>query len=260
VSEVRSVIETLDVRPLGLPRGGELPHHFEVVLNPYRAGAGEQGAYVRFMYKRPGGSPTPPNGTPGGHRPGDDLLGVIGTLSDRVPGLIPGLVTALMNGNLPTSNGVVATPAYTFGPTSIRGRGTSTEMGFQLQHINRAVDVIFGVAQDEPFGAVVALRFVKASRALLAFTRHAPTTCTVEIQGVDSERTSDAYRRIWSGLDRAGIPFTLHWGQALPSEPARYQAAYGQNLVRWRAARERLLSPPGRRLFSSPLLRGVGLC
>jgi hypothetical protein len=259
LSAVRSALETLDVGSLGLPRGNELPFHFEVVLNAYRPGNGEQGAYVRFMYKRPGGSPPPAPGSAGGHRPGDDLLGVIGTLSDKVPGLIPKLVTALMNGNLPTSNGVVATPAYTFGPTTIRGRGTSTEMGFALQHVNRAVDVILGVADAHPFGAVVALRFVKPSRALLAFTRYAPTTCTIEIQGVDSERTAEAYRRIWSGLDQAGIPFTLHWGQALPPEPARYQAAYGQSLVRWKAARDTLLSPAGRRLFSNPMLRAAGL-
>jgi hypothetical protein len=183
---------------------------------------------------------------------------VIGTLSDAVPSAIPGLVTLLLDSRLPESNGELATPGYTFGATTIRGRGTSTELGFRLMDIGRALDVIRHVAESFHFGGLVALRYVKPSFGLLAFTRFAPT-CTVEIQAVDTARTAEAYRRIWEGLDAAVILYTCHWGQALPLDPAPYARVYGDSLRRWKAARARFLSPAGRRLFSSPLLSAVGL-
>src|SRR2546421_6534637 len=72
---VRPALDTLDVGGLGLPDGAALPFHFEVVVNPYAAGAGQRGARVRFMYKRPYAPQAHP--APGGGAvtsPGDDLL------------------------------------------------------------------------------------------------------------------------------------------------------------------------------------------
>ena len=251
-------LETLDVSSLGLPDGPALPFHFEIAFNPYRLGAGEGGAFVRFMYKRPGGTPDPTTPLPGGHRPGDDLLGVIGTLSDAISGAIPTLVGKIMELELPAYEGVRATPGYTFGPTSIRGRGMSTEMGFELANIRRAVEIIADVANAYPFGGVVAVRYVKRSRALLAFTQYEPT-CTIEIQAVDGARSREAYERIWAKLEDESIPFSFHWGQVLPYKPAHYRYIYGAKLDRWLAAKSRLLTPAGRKLFSNDLVRGVGL-
>lgn len=251
-------LETLDVSSLDLPDGPALPFHFEIAFNPYRLGAGERGAFVRCMYKRPGSTPDPSTPLPGGHRPGDDLLGVIGTLSDAVPSAIPTLVTKIMDLELPPYEGVRATPGYTFGPTSIRGRGMSTEMGFELRNIRRAVEIIADVAGSYPFGAVVAVRYVKSSRALLAFTRYEPT-CTIEIQAVDGQRSLEAYERIWAKLEDESIPFSFHWGQVLPYKPAHYRYIYGSRLDRWLAAKARLLTPAGRKLFSNDLVKGVGL-
>jgi len=50
---VRDAIGTLDVGSLQLPGGSALPFHFEVLLNPCALGAGESGAFVRALYKRP---------------------------------------------------------------------------------------------------------------------------------------------------------------------------------------------------------------
>src|SRR5262249_20572387 len=48
-----------DVTGLGLPDGDTVPFHFEVVLNPYRLGVGEGGAFVRTFSQRPATSPLP---------------------------------------------------------------------------------------------------------------------------------------------------------------------------------------------------------
>jgi hypothetical protein len=162
---VLAAMTTLDVSSLGLPEGSVLPFHFEIGLNLYRMGKGQKGAFVRFMYKRPGGTPAPPAPLPGGHRPGDDLLGIIGTLSDVVPALIPDLVTTLMDSNLPTYEAVRATPGYTFGPTTIRGKGLSTEMGFKLSDVGAAVDVMANVARVFPFATWRPRRRSRRSRS-----------------------------------------------------------------------------------------------
>lgn len=105
---------------------------------------------------------------------------------------------------------------------------------------------------------MIAVRYVKGSQALAAFTQYGPT-CTIEIQAVYSNRSQAAYQEIWKRLDAAGIEFTFHWGQVLPYEPPRYRKVYGARLDRWLAAKATVLSPAGRRLFSNDLVRGVGL-
>jgi hypothetical protein len=255
---VKEALGTLNVASLGLPEGATLPYHFEIDLNLYRLGRGENGAYVRFMYKRPGGTPLPPADWSRGHRPGDDVLGIVGTLSDAAPMAIPLLVTEIMEGRLGAYEAVRATPGYTFGPTTIRGQGTSTELGFRLQDSVAAIELMAQVVAEEPIGTVVGVRFVKGSQALAAFTQY-PITCTVELQAVNTARSREGYQRIWSRLDRAGIPFTLHWGQVLPYEPARYRTVYGPRLDRWLEKKAQILSSAGRKMFSNDMVRGVGL-
>jgi hypothetical protein len=52
-------------------------------------------------------------------------------------------------------------------------------------------------------------------------------TSTVEIQAVDSQRSREAYERIWATLDDESIPSRSIWGQLLPYEPSRYRYVYG---------------------------------
>jgi len=258
--EVRPVLSTLDVSSLQLPDGAALPFHFEVVLNPYRTQPDEQGAYVRFMYKRDYSPvPNPPVDTVV-TSPGDDLLGFVGTLSDAVPGLIPvALDTLLQQRFEPTTTPVRGTHGQIFGSTSINGLAMSTEMGVALQDAGHAVDAILAVAADYPFAGTVALRYVKASPALLALTHFAPTTCTIELPSLGSERTQQAFERIWAELDNRGLTYTLHWGQSLRPEPAFIRRAFGTRVDDWLSARRNFLGPSGRRTFANDLLVDSGL-
>src|SRR5690606_33437348 len=49
--DVEQAIYDFDVSGLGLPSGNTMPWHFEVVVNPYRRGRGEQGAFIRTYEK-----------------------------------------------------------------------------------------------------------------------------------------------------------------------------------------------------------------
>jgi FAD/FMN-containing dehydrogenase len=258
--QVKPALSTLDVRPLHLPDGPTVPFHFEAVLNPYRTHAGEAGAFVRFIYKRPF---TPVPAVPGDTvvtSPGDDVMGLIGTLSDAVPHLIPAaLDTFLPQQFTPTRDPIRGSHGQIFGATEVRGHAMSTEIGVALQDAGAATEAIVAIAHDYAFASPVAVRYVKASSATLAFTRFAPITCTIELPAVGSPRTQEAYRRIWAELDRRGIPYTLHWGQCLRAEAAFIRQAFGARVDAWLAARRQFLSPAARRTFANDLLVACGL-
>jgi hypothetical protein len=258
--DVRAAIRTLDVSRLGLPEGGALPFHFEVVVNPYATERGKRGAYVRFMYQRPFRPITPPPGPVVTTGAGDDLLGVMSALSDVAPRFIPIAVEELLDRMVPPTTGsVLGTPGQTFGATDIRGPVLSTELGVALQHAEAAVDAIVEVARRNPFGGVIALRYVKASDALLAHAPFTPT-CTIELPAVGSRRTAEGLRRVWAALDQAGIPYALHWGQVHNYTIHRLRAVFGARVDDWLAARRQFLpSAAGRRMFSNAMLDQVGL-
>lgn len=252
-----------DPRNLGLPDGDAMPFHFEVVINPYRRGAGQGGAFVRVLYKRPltGPVPTPPP-TDGFTIFSRDLVSVAGLFSDRHPEAVPGFLQSKLTQSLqPTApSTVLGTPGVQFGDSQPTNGGTSVEIGVPVGRAIDAVNAIFSVTDQHVFGAPVALRFVRASDAILAFTYHPPTTCTIEMPGVDSDSARAAHPLIYAALAGANIPATYHWGQRGPFNNASILAGYGANRVnRWLAARQAFLSPDGRRMFSNDLLDGCGL-
>jgi FAD/FMN-containing dehydrogenase len=241
----------------GLPPA--FPYHFEITLNPYRSAKGERGAFVTAMYQLPGGKPKRDGSSSGGLEPGDDLLGFLGALTNAVPSAIPELTSRLAEAQLKPANGERATPGRTFGSTSIRGDVLSSELAVSVADSRRALETIVGVAKAFPFPGLVAARFVKASPATLAFTRFSPVSCTIELPGAGSSRTTQFHERVFKALDKANIPFTLHWGQCGDFSRARVRAMYGANVDAWLDARRKLLSPAGRRLFSNDFLVKMGL-
>ena len=191
---------------------------------------GEKGAFVRFIYKRPF-MPVPH--VPGNTvvtSPGGAVMGLIGTLSDAVPHLIPAALDAFLPQQFkPTTTPILGSHGQIFGATEVRGHAMSTEIGVALQDAV-AAEAIVAVAHDHAFAAPVALRYVKASSATLAFTYFAPITCTIELLAVGSQRTAEAYRRIWAEFDRRSIPYTLHWGQCLRAEATFIRQSFGERV------------------------------
>ena len=105
----------------------------------------------------------------------------------------------------------------------------------------------------------ITLRFIKGGYGLLAPARWENTT-VIDCDGPASARTERAYMQMLDELDREGIAYTLHWGKINNLTPGRVAADYGDDLVRWKAVRDRLLPDPAdRRLFASAELRQFGL-
>ena len=66
-----------------------------------------------------------------------------------------------------------------------------------------------------------------------------------------SQRTAEAYRRIWAELDQRGIPYTLHWGQCLRADAAFIRQSFGERVDAWLAAQGRKLRDFARSGFYS---------
>jgi len=263
--QVVAAATTLDMRGLGLPGGDAVPFHFEVVFNPYKRGAGQGGAFVRVLNKRPyvapGPSVLPTDGT---SIHGRDLVSIAGVFSEVLPGFALGdfLQSQLMASVTPTAPKTVsALPGVAFGDSQPTGGGTSVEIGIPINRIADALNAIWAVTDAHPFGAPIALRYVKSSDALLAFTYFPPITCTIEMPGVDSAAARSAHQAIFSALSAAKIPHAFHWGQQAPKDFQTVVSGFGQGRVnRWLAARHNFLkTAAGRRLFSNDLLDACGL-
>jgi FAD/FMN-containing dehydrogenase len=263
-SQVMHAAGTRDIAGLGLPGTG-MPFHLEFVFNPYRRGAGERGAFIRAYYKTVLGPadayPALPVGGEGTVR-SPDLVNVVSMLSDTVSALVPSLLQGqLEQAFRPTSTPLPrGLPGQIFDDTLPSNGGTSVEIGVPLDRTAEALSALFAVMDRNVFGAPVALRYVRASTATLAFTCHAPITCTMELPGIDSASARKAHELIFRALSDAKIPATYHWGQQGPYTPESLLAGYGSARVDgWLAARRAFLSPAGRRTFSNALLDQCGL-
>ena len=263
-SQVKTAALTRSTATLSLPEGNETPFHFGVILNPYMLGPGQKGAFVQALYRRAVTDPLPTLPLPDGqHLMSQDLVSIAGVFADAVPEAIPLILQHELEKNVPpTGTGtVLGTPGQQFGDSSPSNGGASTEIGVSLDRLPEALETVLETARLHSFGAPVALRYLRQSDALLAPTCFGPTTCMIEMPGIDSERSRTAQGMIWEALRKQGIPHVFHWGQALPLEPSWVRAGFGEDRVgRWLAARGRFLkTAEGRRRFSNALTDACGL-
>jgi hypothetical protein len=261
---------------------GIRPFHFEVLLNPYAFSdgkngisekTGEKAAYIRYMYKRPPGYAPLKWLDRGDTTKSNDAMAAIGVFSDVAWPFISLAAKPLLEGQLPPiysnegpdTKTTFLTHGGTFDATQIAGHSMSTEIGFDLQDVPRAVEVIVRETLRFPFSGLPALRYVKRSLACMAFTKFAPYTCAIEIPAVKSTRSKEAFERIWDALDNAGIPHTFHWGQSAHwgADPVKslhaIKQVFGHRYERWAAARKGFLRKNGHYTFSNPMMHAYGL-
>jgi hypothetical protein len=201
-----------------------------------------------------------PRGPPSGLQTTEDLVALAGVVSDSVPEMIPALLEReLADAVGPTKRPVVRTPGQMFSDSMRTNGGASMEVGVALARVGEAVGTILSVYQLHTFGAPLALRYVKASEAKLAFTHFAPVTCAMEMPGIDSSRTREAFGRIQRALAESGIPHTYHWGQALPLNAEWVKVGFGTRRDEWLAARRKFLTPRGRATFANAVVARCGL-
>jgi FAD/FMN-containing dehydrogenase len=254
-----TAIDALDFDAVQLPGPGNArPYHFAVLINPHHLA---DRPYITVMHK----STTPPEDceppSPGRITPGDDALEVIGILTDRLGAITIEAIAQLLSQVYPEYDAICGTLGEIFTDTTTRGNAISVGMGIPLGHVRRAVELALHTNHEYPFAGLIALRYVKASDATLAFTRYREHTCILEFDGPLSRRTRTYLNRVWHQFDVAGIPYTFHWGKMNNLHAPRVLDMYGTaSIEAWRSARQTLLTTPAlRRLFANPFLQRVGL-
>lgn len=254
-----------DISQLPLLKNAGEPYHIEFVINPYLRGAGQKGAFVRVYYEQAHkpGDPLPVVALQGAETlRGRDLIGAISFGSELAPTVIACTLQSQLEDIVPSviDGELIGTPGQCFSDSLRTGGGTSLELGVPLERVGDALSAIFAVTDAHTFGAPVALRYVRASQALLAFTHFAPITCTIEFPGIDAPRSREAHRLLEIELQKRNIPHTYHWGQVMPLNPKIVRAGFGDARVdAWLTARRGFLSEAGRKLFSNDMLDALGL-
>ena len=254
---LQKLMQTLDFSNARLPCGNERPYHFAVVINPYDL---DGGAYVTTMYKRPfKAGYKPPMRNTGGLGPGDDAPCFIGRLTQAIPATVPLLVNRLLAGVLIPYEKQLGILSEIFDNTILHGKLLSAAIGIPIEHIGTATELLLALNKtDGPFAGLFAYRFIKRSKATLAFTRF-EHTCILELDATFSDETYAFYRKAWKKLEEAGIPFTCHWGKVNELDPGRIKNMYGTAADAWISARNKILDTDTRAVFTNAILQQWGL-
>lgn len=264
---LKKAMQALDFTDLNLPGtgiNGPL-YHFEVLFNLHRFEPNnpDKGAFVKYMFKKPYQVPYIPVQRSNDFTYGDDLLGIISTVLDKLPGsgmLIPALVNNMFKLAFEAQPPQTGTIREIFNYTKFRGKVASAAIGIRIEDSPKAVEKIMEVNGHTPFPGGLSLRYVKGTKASLGFTKF-PKTCVLEMDGVDSNASRDFYMAVWNALEVSHIPYTLHWGKInFNLNTARVKQMYGNAVVEsWIDARNALLDTPVLTVFSNQFMANCGL-
>jgi hypothetical protein len=251
-------ITELDFGNPQLPLPGVRPFHMQVLMNPYDM---ENGVYTTLMYKRPYHSNyTPPAANGAGIGPGDDAPCFIGKLTGVIPGAVPLMVTKLLAGSLHLHEKQFGRLGEIFNNTTLRGKVASAAIGLPLTAVVPVVNALMEANEAAgPFAGLFAFRFVKSSPATMAFTRFAPVTCVLELDGILSTGTQRFYDAVWHKLDELNVPYTFHWGKMCHITPQRLRRMYGDSLDKFLIARSRIIDPAMTSIFSNDVMKQWGI-
>jgi len=267
---IKSALNTLDFNAFQLRSSGHAAaelYHIQVLINPYNLANNKKGVYITYMYKIPYVDRPSISLKDRGYTYGDDTLSVVAKLLSLVPIPLNRLaiktaVNLIVRGQYPsgTSYPWIGTMGESFSYTSLKGKTASCAIGFDMSSTSRVLDYILEIIdQAIPFVGVIALRYVKGTKATLGFTRF-PTTCVLEMDGVDTPRSRVFFDKVCEKLTAENISFTLHWGKLndyLDQKPLSHFYPVSQ-IDSWKKIRTKLLpSAQQRAVFTNDFLRAI---
>lgn len=241
-------------------------YHFQVTCNPNEIenGIRPKEAAVFFMFEsnyRNDYEPPPWDNEAAG--PGASGLELMGELFQLTPGPLKKFVKKTINDEVRElfQYEITGTFLDLFRGEKTRGKVFASGIGLELSRAIEALDI--ALETYKKIGTImpilITLRFVKGTKALLGFTKF-KTTCVMEIDGINTEKTKEYANKVWKKIEDAGIPFTMHWGKFNSYlTPARVKNMYGANVQKWIDCREALLNPKVRKVFTNDFLTRVGL-
>jgi hypothetical protein len=257
-ASLKHIMQTLDFSNAHfLPNGNERPFHFQVVVNQYDI---NDGAYVTIMYKRQyRDNYQPPVVDHDKAGPGDDVPAFLGKLTQFLPVVTPFIVNNLIKTSFVTFSNVWGTSGEIFTNMDTRGKLLSTAIGIPINLVNEVNEMLIELNNVHgPFSGIFSYRYVKKSKATLAFTKF-DHTCIVELDGVESAITRNFYDAVWNELTVRNIPHSFHWGKISNLDPVKLEKIYQQNISKWIKARNTLMPVDALQTFNNQTLTKWGL-
>ncbi len=264
-------IQTLDFSRLRLPSSAssipkDKPHHFEIVINPNQEPPlGEVAVVLMYEDDLDPSTYVVPDFEVDDFGPGVDGLSIMGALTELIPHPLDSLLKDVLNAQVRDRIGPFHRSAAIrdmFRGEPVEGRTLAAAMAIPRSEAIRALGVV--MRQYEQFGrvlpALIDMRFVKGTQATLGFTRF-PETCVLEFDSINTRSCRQFLTRVWSALEREEVPFTLHWGKFNSFlTNTRLRRMYTEEAVEsWLDAREELLNPGMREIFSNKFIADLGL-
>ncbi len=238
---------------------GKRPYHFKVYINPYND---KEDFVAEVIYKKEYRSDYPnplPKIKTAIYTDLPDMIAKFAAKHNRV---IPKLIKALRGNIFPElDQDIEGTLGEIFWDSFHQGPAFAYTFGIDHKDTGKALDLFIRLVNEEgPVPGAMALRFIKASKATLAFTRF-PMTCILEMDGIlwkgnqDMISPEDFERRIIEAFMAAGIKFTIHWGKnANWSFPGLIDYMYGDKDDLWKNYRSALLTKQMADIFSNGFL------
>lgn len=262
---LKKAISALDFSDLDLHNKSAADlYHFQVTFNP-NEGTPPNEAAVYLMFEIPWtDNYTPPDFSEDEAGPGAAGMEVMGELFTRLPNFLGNALKGWINPqvrNVLKPYEIKGAIKDIFRGEKTQGRTFASGIGLPLSRTLEALDIAFQAYANfgTVFPVLVTIRFVKGTKALLGFTKFDPT-CVMEIDAINTDTTHQFATQVWTGIEQAGIPFTMHWGKFNSFlTRSRLDSMYGDNVNKWIASREALLTPEVRQVFTNDFLRGVGL-
>ena len=242
-------------------------YHFEVLVNPHKFAPDDpnNGVFMKTIYKIPYTTDyEKPVTSTAKFQYGDELLDVMQTILDAIGKkltlkLVPALVQKLLPLAYPEGQVTKGTMGEIFSNTLFRGKAASAAVAIDASNASRIVEEIVNLNKTVAFPGAIALRFVKGTNALLGFTKF-PKTCVMEMDGVESKTSRQFFQALWDRLEELNIPYALHWGKInFNLNPERVRKMYGANVDKWLDARNQLLDPATKKVFTNNFMRQCGL-
>ena len=252
----------------------ETPYHFKLFINPYKTKKDrkKEDIYLaEFMYRadypEDGKYDKPMKDVNFGLHP--CLITAFSKIAAEYNNKIPKLIKFL-RGEIFPKEGLEATGTLgeIFWDAGYRAPAFAVSFGIDHKECDRALELLIEVAnEDGPVPGAFAMRFVKGSDALMAFTKY-PVTCVLEMDGIQWDEEvnkkmislNEFLKAMMQKLIDAGIEFTMHWAKnAYWKYPNLAERMFGDRIETWKELRYELLSPQMADIFSNQFMDDTNL-
>lgn len=247
---------------------GVRPFHYKIFINPYNTTETKYAAEFIYKikyfdnYKVEFGNPIPFQK----EFVYLDLIYLFIKIAEKISKSIPTIIKLLKSSILPKEEKTtVGRLSEIFWDAGFQGKAFACSFGVNHKNSSKALELMAKVTRENPVPGIFAMRFVKSSKATLAFSKF-PFTCMIEIDGIQWKGSdklislNDYSTKLIEVLKNNNIPFTIHWGKNSNwNFPGLVNHMYGSKVKKWKEVRAKLLSVPMQEVFSNAFLDSTKL-